>query len=63
MNATRVDERVFVVQLPRHRVPTVYAFVGDLFGWLTVVGFVLIAGWGIVRGRKSGAPAAGSPEP
>ncbi len=52
MDETRVDERVFVVQLPNHRVSTVYALVGDLFGWLTVIGFVVIAGWGILRGRR-----------
>jgi len=63
MDATRVDDRVFVVQLPNHRVATVYSAVGDLFGWLTVVGFVIIAAWGIVRGCKAGVPAAGSPEP
>jgi apolipoprotein N-acyltransferase len=52
MDDTRVDERVFVVQLPRHRVPTVYALVGDLFGWLTVAGFVVMVGWAILRGRR-----------
>jgi hypothetical protein len=38
--------------LPRHRVPTVYALVGDLFGWLTVAGFVVMVGWAILRGRR-----------
>ncbi|NOH04328.1 MAG: hypothetical protein HND47_21310 [Chloroflexi bacterium] len=55
MDATRVDERVFVVQLPNHRVSTIYALVGDLFGWLTVIGFVVIAGGGILRGRRGEA--------
>jgi apolipoprotein N-acyltransferase len=62
MDATRVDERVFVVQLPNHHVHTVYSVVGDLFGWPIVVGFVLIAGWAIFRSRKSRAEAAGSTE-
>ena len=53
MDATRVSERVFVVQLPNHRVTTVYSLVGDLFGWLAAAGFAFIAGWGIVRGRKA----------
>lgn len=54
MDATRVDERVFVAQLPNQRVVTVYAVVGELFGWLTVVGFMGIASWAIFRGRKTG---------
>ena len=60
MNAKRVDERVFVVQLPNHRVATVYSVVGDLFGWMTVAGFAIVAGWGIVRGRKASEAPAGS---
>jgi apolipoprotein N-acyltransferase len=62
MNATRVDKRVFVVQLPNHHVHTVYSVVGDLFGWLIVVGFMLIAGWAIFRSRKSRVEAGGSTE-
>ena len=60
MDATRVTERVFVVQLPNHRVATVYSVVGDLFGWLTVAGFLVITVWGIVRGRRAWAASAGS---
>jgi apolipoprotein N-acyltransferase len=55
MDATRVTERAFVVQLPNHRVATVYSVVGDLFGWLTAAGFLVIAVWGIVRGRRARA--------
>jgi len=62
MDATRVDERVFVVQLPNQRVLTVYSLVGDLFGWLVVVGFVVMLSWAIFRGRKAGVAATGSPE-
>jgi len=60
MDATRVSERVFVVQLPNHRVSTVYSVVGELFGWLAAAGFLVIVVWGIVRGRKARAAAAGS---
>jgi apolipoprotein N-acyltransferase len=62
MDATRVDERVFVVQLPNHHVHPVYSVVGDLFGWLIVVGFVVIVGWAIFGNRKSQAEAASSPQ-
>jgi apolipoprotein N-acyltransferase len=53
MDATRVSERVFVMQVPNQRVATVYSVVGDLFGWLVVAGFLVIAVWGIVLGRKA----------
>ncbi|MGB7538665.1 MAG: nitrilase-related carbon-nitrogen hydrolase [Anaerolineales bacterium] len=55
MDATRANERVLVVQLPNHRVPTVYSLVGDLFGWLTVAGFVVMVVWAILRGRRQEA--------
>jgi apolipoprotein N-acyltransferase len=60
MDATRVSERVFVVQLPNHHVHPVYSVVGDLFGWLIAVGFVVIVGWAIFGNRKSRAEAATS---
>jgi apolipoprotein N-acyltransferase len=60
MDATRVDERVFVMQLPNHHVHTVYSVVGELFGWMLVVGFVVMVGWAIYHNRKSHAGAAGS---
>jgi apolipoprotein N-acyltransferase len=62
MDATRVDERVFVVQLPNHHVHTVYSAVGELFGWMLVVGFVVMVSWAIYRSRKSLAGVVGSPE-
>jgi len=52
MDDTRASERVFVVQLPNHRVITVYSLVGDLFGGLAVIGFVVILILAILRGRK-----------
>jgi apolipoprotein N-acyltransferase len=62
MDATRVDERVFVVQLPNHHIHTVYGVVGELFGWMLAVGFVFIVGWSIYQTRKSHVEAAGSIE-
>ena len=60
MDATRVDQRVFVVQLPNHHVHPVYSTVGDLFGWLISAGFVFIVGWAIFGNRKSRAAASSS---
>jgi len=62
MDHLTTDDRVMVAQVPTRRVPSVYAMVGDLFGWLAVVGFVILAGWAILRGRKGGADVAASPE-
>jgi apolipoprotein N-acyltransferase len=46
------SERLMVVQVPTKGVFTVYSVIGDLFGWLSVAGFVGILVWAIVRGRK-----------
>jgi len=47
------SERVMVAQVPTKGVSTIYSIIGDLFGWLTVVGFVVMAGWAIIRGRHA----------
>ncbi|HLF73244.1 MAG TPA: nitrilase-related carbon-nitrogen hydrolase, partial [Anaerolineales bacterium] len=63
MDYFKASDRVLVVQVPNHRVRTVYAAVGNLFGWLAVAGFVILAVWGILRGRKASAEPAVLPEP
>ena len=62
MDYFKADDRVMVAQVPTHHVQTVFAAVGDWFGWLTVMGFVGMASWAILRGRKTKVAAAGSPE-
>jgi len=54
----RVSERVFVMQLPNHRIFTVYSLVGDLFGWLMVAGFVVIVVLAILVKRKGASASA-----
>jgi apolipoprotein N-acyltransferase len=51
-------ERVIVAQVPTKGVATLYPIIGDLFGWLAVIGFVAIAIWAIVRGRSRKASEA-----
>jgi apolipoprotein N-acyltransferase len=47
--------RVLVAQAPiKAHAPTLYPWIGDLFGWLTVVGFVALTLWAMVRGRRLG---------
>jgi apolipoprotein N-acyltransferase len=47
------SERVTVAQVPaKAGVFTIYSVIGDLFGWLTVAGFVVAAVWALTRGRK-----------
>jgi apolipoprotein N-acyltransferase len=47
------SERVMVAQVPTKGVFTVYSVIGDLFGWLAVVGFVVIVVWGVIQWRKA----------
>jgi apolipoprotein N-acyltransferase len=48
------SERVMVAQVPAEAgVFTIYPYIGDLFAWLSVVGFVVIAVWAVVRWRKA----------
>lgn len=55
MNHYTTQDRVMVAYVPTQGVRTIYGMVGDLFGWLNVIGFVLIAGWAILRGRRQDA--------
>ena len=55
MNHYTSKDREMVAYVPIHRVQTIYAQVGDLFGWLVVVGFVIVAGWAILLGRRQEA--------
>jgi apolipoprotein N-acyltransferase len=56
------SEWVTVAQVPTHGVFTVYSVIGDLFGWLSVIGFVAIVAWSVLRWlRFRRAPKAQSP--
>ncbi len=48
----KADDRTFVAQIPTHRARTVFAAVGNLFGWLALAGFISLASWAILRSRK-----------
>ena len=53
MDHFTASDRVMVAQVPTKGVFTLYSVIGDLFGWLAVVGFVVIVGWGVVRWRRA----------
>jgi len=53
MDATRVSERVFVVQLPNHHIHTIHSAIGELFGLMLVIAFMVIVGWAIYSRRKA----------
>lgn len=53
MDTHTASERVMVVQVPMQCVFTIYSIIGDLFGWLSVVGFVGIVILAIVEGHKN----------
>jgi len=58
VDLANTSQRVMTAQLPTHGVFTLYSVIGDLFGWLAVVGFVFITGWAIYSARKTNAEAS-----
>ena len=46
-------EPVMSAQVPTEGVFTIYPIIGDLFGWLSVIGLVVIAGWAVIQARRS----------
>jgi apolipoprotein N-acyltransferase len=46
------SQRVMVAQVPAYHVTTLYALIGDLFGWLAAAGWVGISVAGAILGRK-----------
>ena len=53
MDHFTASEWVMVAQVPTQGVSTVYSVIGDLFGWLAVVGFVGIVIWAVVQRRRA----------
>ncbi len=51
MDHFTAGERVIVAQVPTRGVATFYPLVGDLFGWLALAGFVVIAALAVYVGR------------
>jgi apolipoprotein N-acyltransferase len=47
------DERALIAQVPTQGVWTLYPIIGDLFGWLAVVGTVLLVLMGVVQSLRS----------
>ncbi len=53
MDHWTADQRVLLAQVPMYGdVFTVYPYIGDLFAWLAVIGFVVVAVWAVVQGRR-----------
>jgi apolipoprotein N-acyltransferase len=53
MDHFTASNRVLVAQVPNQGVSTIYSVIGDLFGWLTVIGFVGMVVWAVVRRRRA----------
>ena len=62
MDYFKANDRVMVAQVPTHGVVTLYSVIGDLFGWLMIAGFLVIAGWAILRRRKTSVKLESPPE-
>jgi apolipoprotein N-acyltransferase len=46
------SERVMVANVPLLSTFTIYPYIGDLFAWLAIAGFLTITIWVVVRGRR-----------
>ena len=55
------SERVMVAQVPSNGVFTLYPVIGDLFGWLAVVGLAAIIVVAVVQGRRAKQAEAAAP--
>jgi apolipoprotein N-acyltransferase len=53
-------ERVMVAKAPILSTFTIYPYIGDLFAWLAVVGFVVITIMAVIQGRRAAKKAAQS---
>jgi apolipoprotein N-acyltransferase len=47
------SERVLVAQVPTQGVITLYPVVGDMFGWLSIIGFGALVSWTVILRRKT----------
>jgi apolipoprotein N-acyltransferase len=56
------SERVMVAQVPILSVLTLYPYIGDLFAWLALAGFVGLVVVGVVRSRRAGHEEPEVPE-
>jgi apolipoprotein N-acyltransferase len=45
------DQQTMVAYVPMHGVRTIYSRIGDLFAWLSMIGFVVLIGLSILRRR------------
>ena len=55
------DPQVMVAYVPMQGVRTIYATIGDLFAWLSLVGLVVLIGVVLARRRKAGEVGAVAP--
>jgi len=55
------DQQVMVADVPMQGVRTIYATIGDLFAWLSLVGLVVLIGLALARRRKAGEAGAAAP--
>ena len=51
MDHWTASERVSLAQVPFQSAFTIYPYIGDLFAWLSIAGFVAITVWAVVRRR------------
>ncbi len=52
MDHWTASERVLLAQVPVESAFTIYPYIGDLFAWLSIVGFVATTIWVVIRERR-----------
>ena len=53
MDHWTASERVSLAQVPIQSAFTIYPYIGDLFAWLAIAGFVVVVVWAVIRGRRA----------
>lgn len=60
MDFFTAGERVIVAQVPTQHVFTIYSVIGDLLGWFSVAGLIVMVGLAF-SGRRKAAPLGAPP--
>jgi apolipoprotein N-acyltransferase len=53
MDYFKTDDLIFTAYVPEKGITTIYAKIGDVFAWLSIIGLIAIPIWILIRKRKS----------
>lgn len=55
MDYFKTDDKVLTAYIPEKGITTIYAKIGDVFAWLSIIGLIVVPVCGLIRKRKSGS--------